>query len=82
MDFHIHSHVSTRVLIDDVNSSQIGEAQLAHFADLREALLDARRGTVTHRATTRVLLLSDLTDVTRPKLNFFEVERAAFVSKY
>ena len=50
----------------------------------REALLAARRGPVVHRATIvcaagRVLCIL-LTDVTR--LNFFEVARAAFFSKY
>ena len=43
-------------LIDDVNSSQFGEAQAqlssaSCRSSVRETLLDARRGTVTHRAT-------------------------------
>ena len=39
-------------LIDDVNSSLARRGTVAHLAVLaKEALLDARRGTVTHRAT-------------------------------
>ena len=53
----VSCHILHTTLIDDVNSSQLGEAQLvAHLADPvmlrcenREELLDARRNTVTHR---------------------------------
>ena len=37
-------------LIHDVNPSQLSGA--SHRSSLREALLDARRDTVTHRATS------------------------------
>ena len=43
------------VLIHDVNPSQLSGA--SHVPSLREALLDARRDTVTHRATTPCTVL-------------------------
>ena len=38
-------------LIFETNILRVSPVKVAHIADLREALLDARRGTVTHRAT-------------------------------
>ena len=48
------------LLIHDVNPSQLSGA--SHRSSLREALLDARRDTVTHRATsdTRKIFVSSL----------------------
>ena len=46
-----------KLLIHDVNPSQLGEAQwcISPISWLREALLAARRGPVVHRATNKLL---------------------------
>ena len=75
--------IYNKALIHDVNPSQLS-GWWCISPSLREALLNARRDTVTHRATNDktkpfVARCTTLTGVTH--LNFLKVARAAFFSK-